>query len=165
MKGFGYMYLSLLILFLIKLADSTLSTMKSVFTYQGRRWLAMFAITGSQMMYLLLITRMEDGWKAFTSVAIAVMAGQVLGMNIGEKFTKERVWKMSITLPREEGIQLADKLRSRNLACRTMKSYIENPTLEVVAYAENKSQTKLIQSYLPEGAFVEILEIKKHFEV
>ena len=159
------MYLSLLILFFIKLADSTLSTMKSVFTFQGRRWLAMFAITGSQMMYLLLITRMEEGWKAFAAVAIAVMMGQVLGMNIGEKFTKERVWKMSITIPRAEGIILADELRSQNIACRTMKSYIESPMLEVVAYAENKVQTKLIQSYLPEGTFVEVVEIKKHFEV
>lgn len=159
------MFTSLIILFAIKLADSTLSTMKSVFTYQGRRWLAMFAITGSQMMYLLLITRMEEGWQAFAAVAIAVMMGQVLGMNIGEKFTKERVWKMSITLSREEGILLADELRSENIACRTMKSYIENPTLEVIAYAENKSQTKLIQSYLPEGSFVEVVEIKKHFEV
>lgn len=159
------MYLTLLILFFIKLADSTLSTMKSVFTFQGRRWLAMFAITGSQMMYLLLITRMEEGWKAFLAVALAVMAGQVLGMNIGEKFTKERVWKMSITLSREDGITLADELRSQNIACRTMKSYVESPTLEVIAYAENKAQTKLIQSYLPEGSFVEVVEIKKHFEV
>lgn len=159
------MMLSLLILFLIKLADSTLSTMKSVFTYQGRRWLAMFAITGSQMMYLLLITRMEPGWKAFAAVAVAVMAGQVLGMSIGEKFNKEQVWKMSITLPRQEGIELADELRAHNLACRTMKSYIESPTLEVIAYAENKSQTTLIQPYLPEGSFVEVVEIKKHFEV
>ena len=159
------MILSLITLFLLKLADSTLGTMKSVFTYQGRRWLAMFAITGSQMMYLLLITRMEDGWKAFAAVALAVMMGQVLGMNIGEKFNKEKVWKMSITMPREEGIIFADELLEKNIACRTIKSYMGNPTLEVVAYAENKSQTKLIQSYIPEGTFVEIVEIKKHFEV
>lgn len=159
------MYLSLIILFALKLADSTLGTMKSVFTYQGRRWLAMFAITGSQMMYLLLITRMEDGWQAFAAVAIAVMAGQVLGMNIGEKFDKEKVWKMSITMPREEGIQFADELRLNNIACRTIKSYIDAPAMEILVYAETKAQTKLINSYIPEGSFVEIVEIKKHFEV
>lgn len=161
------MYLSLLILFAIKLADSTLSTMKSVFTYQGRRWLAMFAITGSQMMYLLLISRMEEGWQAFAFVAVAVMVGQVLGMNIGERFNKEQVWKMSITIPREEGIKLSNELRSNNIACRTIKSYMDAdaPTMEVLVYAETKSQTRLIKSYIPEGSFVEVVEIKKHFEM
>lgn len=159
------MFLSLITLFLVKLADSTLSTMKSVFTYQGRRWLAMFAITGSQMMYLFLITIMEDGWKAFTAVALAVMAGQIIGMNLGEKFDKERVWKMSITLKREEGVELSKVLREKEIACRTIKSYIEGPTMEVLAYAETKEQTALIKSHIPKGASVEIVEIKNYFEV
>lgn len=159
------MFLSLLTLFLIKLADSTLGTMKSVFTYQGQRWLAMFAITGSQMMYLLLISRMQDGWQAFAAVALAVMAGQVLGMSIGEKFNKEKVWKFSIVTERQEGIKLAKTLRGANIACQTVKSYIENPTMTVVAYAENKSQTKTIKALLPKGSIVEVTEIKKQFEV
>lgn len=156
--------MSLLILFLIKLADSTLGTMKSVFTYQGSRWLAMFAVTGSQMMYLLLITRMEEGVGAFVAVALAVMAGQVLGMNIGEKFQKEKVWKISVTMGRSKGVEVAQILRDLGIPNHTVKSFESSPTITLVAYATTKESTTEIMSYIPQGSHVEITELKKHFE-
>lgn len=159
------MILPLLTLFFLKLGDSMLATMKSIFTYQGRRWLAMFAITGSQLMYLLLITRMMDGVAAFIAVGLAVMGGQFLGMTLGTKMTKEKVWKMSTSLPRGEAIELAQNLRTHNIPCQTIKTYVDAPAMTLVAYAESKQDTKRIKSLLPIGTHVEVTEIKKQFEV
>lgn len=149
----------LLGLFGMKLADSMLATMKSVFTYQGRRFLAMFAVTGSQLMYLLLITQMQDGWAAFLVVGLAVMGGQFLGMSVGEKMSKEKTWKMSVSLPREDAIRTARRMRSKNIACQTIKTYVDSPAMTLVAYADDKQQTKEIKKLLPPGSVVEVMEI------
>lgn len=155
----------LLGLFGMKLADSMLATMKSVFTYQGRRYLAMFAVTGSQLMYLLLITQMQDGLAAFLVVGLAVMGGQFLGMTIGERMSKEKTWKLSVSLPREDAIKTARLMRSKNIACQTIKTYVDSPAMTLVAYADNRNETKEVKKLLPPGSVVEVMEVLTKVEI
>lgn len=155
----------LLGLFGMKLADSMLATMKSVFTYQGRRYLAMFAVTGSQLMYLLLITQMQDGVAAFLVVGLAVMGGQFLGMTIGERMSKEKTWKLSVSLPREDAIKTARLMRSKNIACQTIKTYVDSPAMTLVAYADDRNETKEVKKLLPPGSVVEVMEVLTKVEI
>lgn len=155
----------LLGLFGMKLADSMLATMKSVFTYQGRRYLAMFAVTGSQLMYLLLITQMQDGVAAFLVVGLAVMGGQFLGMTIGERMSKEKTWKLSVSLPREDAIKTARLMRSKNIACQTIKTYVDSPAMTLVACADDRNETKEVKKLLPPGSVVEVMEVLTKVEI
>lgn len=155
----------LLGLFGMKLADSMLATMKSIFTYQGRRYLAMFAVTGSQLMYLLLITQMQDGLAAFLVVGLAVMGGQFLGMAIGERMSKEKTWKLSVSLPREDAIKTARLMRSKNIACQTIKTYVDSPAMTLVAYADDRNETKEVKKLLPPGSVVEVMEVLTKVEI
>lgn len=155
----------LLGLFGMKLADSMLATMKSVFTYQGRRYLAMFAVTGSQLMYLLLITQMQDGLAAFLVVGLAVMGGQFLGMTIGERMSKEKTWKLSVSLPREDAIKTARLMRSKNIACQTIKTYVDSPAMTLIAYADDRNETKEVKKLLPPGSVVEVMEVLTKVEI
>lgn len=160
------MLFSLLVLFFLKLADSTLGTMKSVFTYQGRRWLAMFAITGSQLVYLLLITRMEDGVWSFVAVGAAVMIGQVLGMSIGEGMRKETIWRLDIEMDFEPGIYAADRLRELNIPCSTSVGYIGNEKiLNIKAYADSRKQTTIIKENTLKANSIDVIEIKDKIEM
>lgn len=153
----------LLLLFGMKLADSMLATMKSVFTYQGREYWAMFAVTGSQLVYLLLVTQMTNTVASFVVVGIAVMAGQFLGMRMGEKMRKESVWRIDSIVLFNEGIEFADKLKELNIPCTTTTAYMNgNKVLKVTAYAENRSQTSLVKSQIPVGSIVDVIEIKNH---
>lgn len=140
-----------------------LATMKSVFTYQGREYLAMFAVTASQLVYLLLVTQMSNTVSAFIVVGLAVMLGQFLGMRAGEKMRKESVWRIDTIILFEEGIEFADKLKELNIPCTTTTAYMSgNKVLKVTAYAENRSQTSLVKSEIPVGSIVDIIEIKNH---
>lgn len=152
-------------LFGMKLADSMLATMKSVFTYQGRRYLAMFAVTGSQLMYLLLITQMQEGWAAFLVVGLAVMGGQFLGMTIGERMSREKTWKLSVSLSREDAIRTAQLMRDKNIACQTIKTYVDSPAMTLIAYADDRGETKEVKKLLPPGSIVEIMEVLTKVEI
>lgn len=155
------MLLNLLLLFAVKLGDSTLATMKSVFTIQGRRYLAMFSITGSQLLYLVLIKFMDNSIYGFATVAIAIMSGQYIGMAIGDKIKKESTWKLIVKVPFQEGEKLARELSQLEYEVETNKVYFKGKKqMNVTVFAPTKNDTKIIKSACPVGTEVEIIEIK-----
>lgn len=153
--------ITLLTLFGMKLADSTFATMKSVFTHQGRKYYAMFAITASQLIYLMMIKFMDNSLASYAVVAVAIMAGQVLGMTIAERMKKDSTWKIIGKVPFLTGEGIAKTLSKSGFEVETVKVYKQGKKyMNVVVYADTKQDTKQIKLAFEEGTQVEIIEIK-----
>lgn len=145
----------------MKLADSTFATMKSVFTHQGRRYYAMFAITASQLIYLMLIKFMSNSIPSYIAIALAIMAGQFLGMTIAEKMKKDSTWKIIGKVPFKNAENIARKLSKLSYEVETTKTYKKGiKTMAITVYANTREDSRIIKSAFPEGTDVEIIEIK-----
>lgn len=145
----------------MKFADSTFATMKSVFTYQGRRYWAMFAITASQLLYLMMIKFMSNTIPSYIAVALAIMLGQAFGMTIAEKMKKDSTWKIIGKVPFSQAEQIARSLSKEGFEVETTKTYKQGKKfMNITVYADTKAETKSVKNAFPEGTQVEIIEIK-----
>ena len=140
--------MSLGLLFIAKMADNALSTVKTIMIQRNRSLLAGVAIALSSFLYFW-ITRsvvLADSMLTTLTVAVASGVGCFLVSGINNKLSKDRTY---VNVVMSHGFR--DYLAKHHITNVASDSYTldwNRKTLTVTAYAETKEQSRIINSYM-----------------
>ena len=133
--------MSLGLLFIAKMADNALSTVKTIMIQRNRSLLAGVAIALSSFLYLTTLT-----------VAVASGVGCFLVSGINNKLSKDRIYINVVMSDDMAAMQdFRDYLAKHHITNVASDSYTldwNRKTLTVTAYAETKEQSRIINSYM-----------------
>ena len=143
--------MSLCLLFLAKMADNALSTVKTIMIQRNRSLLAGVAIALSSFLYFW-ITRSVVLADSTLTVAVASGVGCFLVSGINNKLSKDRTYVNVVMSDDMAAMQdFRDYLAKHHITNVASDSYTldwNRKTLTVTAYAETKKQSRIINSYM-----------------
>ena len=146
--------MSLGLLFIAKMADNALSTVKTIMIQRNRSLLAGVAIALSSFLYFW-ITRsvvLADSLLTTMTVAVASGFGCFLVSRINNKLSKDRTYVNVVMSDDMAAMQdFRDYLAKHHITNVASDSYTldwNRKTLTVTAYAETKEQSRIINSYM-----------------
>ena len=160
---------NLLILFTLKLLDTTIGALKNIFIVRNKPLLSAIASSVSYLFYILLMKQLISSTTISTvSVTLlAVFLGQYLTQITSNKLDKDKVWKISITPEKKaDGIEIADKLKECNIAYQTYSCFNSEreKVLGINAFSETKESSSIISSILNDYLVkTNVTEIKNRF--
>ena len=147
-------WLYLAALFVAKVFDNALGTAKTILAQRNRCVLAGLALGLSNFIYLSITKDIvtTDSTLALVVVSIASGVGCCLAVAFNNKFSKEKTYvNVIMSDDKEEMMKLRDFLAENKITNVASDSYTmdwERKTLTITAYAETKSQSKLIDEYI-----------------
>ena len=147
-------WLYLAALFVAKVFDNALGTAKTILVQRNQCVLAGLALGLSNFIYLSITKDIvtTDSTLALVVVSIASGAGCCLAVAFNNKFSKEKTYvNVIMSDDKEEMMKLRDFLAENKITNVASDSYTmdwERKTLTITAYAETKSQSRLIDEYM-----------------
>lgn len=147
-------WLYLAALFVAKVFDNALGTAKTILVQRNRCVLAGLALGLSNFIYLSITKDIvtTDSTLALVVVSIASGVGCCLAVAFNNKFSKEKTYvNVIMSDDKEEMMKLRDFLAENKITNVASDSYTidwERKTLTITAYAETKSQSRLIDDYM-----------------
>ena len=147
-------WLYLAALFVAKVFDNALGTAKTILVQRNRCVLAGLALGLSNFIYLSITKDIvtTDSTLALVVVSIASGVGCCLAVAFNNKFSKEKTYvNVIMSDDKEEMMKLRDFLAENKITNVASDSYTmdwERKTLTITAYAETKSQSRLIDEYI-----------------
>lgn len=147
-------WLYLAALFVAKVFDNALGTAKTILVQRNQCVLAGLALGLSNFIYLSITKDIvtTDSTLALVVVSIASGVGCCLAVAFNNKFSKEKTYvNVIMSDDKEEMMKLRDFLAENKITNVASDSYTmdwERKTLTITAYAETKSQSKLIDEYI-----------------
>lgn len=162
--------MELLILFILKLLDNFLSTLKNLLLIKNKNLLSSLANSISQFFYLIMMVRISKNSSTLGVIVIcaATFIGTYLPQLIFDKASKDKVFVYDI-IPKdkESGKILADKLReNNNIAIMTYTSFNENKEkiLCIKAFSQTKQESILLEQLIPNTCKYHIVELKNYIQ-
>ena len=150
-------WLYLAMLFVAKVFDNALGTAKTILVQRNRCVLAGLALGLSNFIYLSITKDIvtTDSTLALVVVSIASGVGCCLAVAFNNKFSKEKTYvNVIMSDDIDEMKRLRDFLAENKITNVASDSYTrdwERKTLTITAYAETKSQSRLIDRYINES--------------
>lgn len=147
-------WLYLAALFVAKVFDNALGTAKTILVQRNQCVLAGVALGLSNFIYLSITKDIvtTDSTLALVVVSIASGVGCCLAVAFNNKFSKEKTYvNVIMSDDKDEMKRLRDFLAENKITNVASDSYTkdwERKTLTITAYAETKSQSKLIDEYI-----------------
>lgn len=147
-------WLYLAALFVAKVFDNALGTAKTILVQRNQCVLAGLALGLSNFIYLSITKDIvtTDSTLALVVVSIASGVGCCLAVAFNNKFSKEKTYvNVIMSDDKEEMMKLRDFLAENKITNVASDSYTmdwERKTLTITAYAETKSQSRLIDEYI-----------------
>lgn len=147
-------WIYLAMLFIAKVFDNALGTAKTILVQRNRSLLAGIALGLSNYIYLSITKDIvtTDSTLALVVVSIASGVGCCLAVAFNNKFSKEKTYvNVIMSDDKEEMMKLRDFLAENKITNVASDSYTmdwERKTLAITAYAETKSQSRLIDEYM-----------------
>lgn len=144
----------LLVLFIAKVFDDALGTAKTIFIQRNKSILAGLVLSLSNFIYLSITKNVitSDSPLALGVVAVASGVGCCLAVAFNNKFSKDKTYVNVIMSDNKEEMKLLrDFLLEHKITNVANESYTrdwERKTLTITAYAETKSQSRLIDRYI-----------------
>ena len=142
--------MSLGLLFIAKMADNALSTVKTIMIQRNRSLLAGVAIALSSFLYFWITRSVVLADSMLTTLTVAVASGLVSGIN--NKLSKDRTYVNVVMSDDMAAMQdFRDYLAKHHITNVASDSYTldwNRKTLTVTAYAETKEQSRIINSYM-----------------
>lgn len=148
------MWIYLAALFVAKVFDNALGTAKTILVQRNQCVLAGLALGLSNFIYLSITKDIvtTDSTLALVVVSIASGVGCCLAVAFNNKFSKEKTYvNVIMSDDKEEMMKLRDFLAENKITNVASDSYTmdwERKTLTITAYAETKSQSRLIDEYI-----------------
>ena len=137
--------MGLLIGFIIAtLINVILSTLKSVITVKGGRWVASITNAIAYGFNTICIKSISDVelWVAILVTVVSNLVGVYIALTILKKFEKERLWKITITVPTESLKDLKQDLKNANLGFIAYEtSYEKYKVVDVFSNGKEESRT------------------------
>lgn len=147
-------WLYLAALFVAKVFDNALGTAKTILVQRNQCVLAGLALGLSNFIYLSITKDIvtTDSTLALVVGSIASGVGCCLAVAFNNKFSKEKNYvNVIMSDDKEEMMKLRDFLAENKITNVASDSYTmdwERKTLTITAYAETKSQSRLIDEYM-----------------
>lgn len=110
-----------LLLFFIALniVNVVLQTIKSLLTMKGNKWAAAFGSAIAYGVYTILLVYMTCDltlWAKVFIVGGCNLVGVFAVKLIEEKMQKDRLWKIELTIDKEDGASLAEQLKEEGIS-------------------------------------------------
>lgn len=134
------------------LINVILSTLRSVITVKGGRLVASFSNAISYGFNTIVIKSISDVelWLAIVVTIFSNLIGVYIALTITKKFEKERLWKITVTVPAENAKSLKDDLIDNKIGFITYEtSYPKYKVLDIFSNGKNESRIirKLVNKY------------------
>lgn len=142
----------LLVLFIIcNIANVIIQTIKSLATIKGTPFVAALvnAIAYGFYTYIIIITNCDlPVWQKMVIVALCNLIGVYVVKKVEDKARKDKLWKIEVTVPTEQGLELIEVAKDFDLSFNytdIQKYYLFNfycPTQK-----ESKSVKDLLENF------------------
>jgi len=145
--------MEILIVFLLKLLDNTLGTMKNIYLVREKFLFSSLLAAMSTTVYMVAVLRMakSDGILSIIAICAATFIGTLIPGLVVKKSEKEKLYIFDITADNmHSGKEFADILRIANIATKTSVVYDKTmiKTLSIKAYCANREESKLVNEAL-----------------
>ena len=142
--------------FLLKLLDVMLGTVKNAFFVRNKHFLASLLTAISTFTYFLIIVKILQINSFFSIALVSLVAflGSYIPPIIMHKLEKAKVWVFDITPNSDEkGREFADNMRNKGFSVVTYKGYNKNKecVLCTKVFSKSKIHSKLIKKNIPKG--------------
>lgn len=150
---YTYAIIEILLAFGLKLMDNCLATAKTVYISKENYFLGgLFAAT-STYFYLIAIVRVanSNSTGAIIAMCLATFIGTQVSGNLIKKTEKDRLYIFDITGGDfQRSIEIADKIREKNIAVRTEVAYNEKveKVLTCKVYCATKQESSVVNNLL-----------------
>lgn len=144
--------------FLMKLADCALSTMKTVFLCKNRFFISSVLNSVAAVLFILVADSMAvapEDKKVYIAIAIflANFLGSYFPPKLMERFEADKLFIYVITAKNlEKGKEFSDKLRELNIPVSTTVVYNQETekSLSCNAYCNTRKESKIVDMILKE---------------
>ena len=149
--------LELVLLGAVKVFDNVITTAKSITTYQNRKILTSILVIISQFMFYFIVKSIVNDGSTMSTIIVCVCSGigTYLAMFINDRFKKDSTYTNILTCSCTESIdELCSYLLSHNIKYIPVDSYNrrDERTKTVLAFAQTRHESKLIDSFLEESS-------------
>lgn len=144
----------LMLLFFAKVLDNIFATSKTILVSKNKSYLAGIALGMSNFIYLSITKNIvqTDSMVALVIVSIASGVGCCIAVTISNRFSREKTYVNVIMSDDNDAIVgLHDFLVGHSITHYVGDSYtrdLSRKTLTITAFAETKSDSRLIDRYL-----------------
>lgn len=141
--------MEILIVFILKLIDNTLNTMKNIFLIKEKFLVSSLFAALSTAVYMVMVMKMSkaDGVISIIAIFVATFMGTLIPGLAVKKTEKDRLYIFDITADDiDSGKEFADILREANIATKTSIAYnnVMDKTLSIQAYCSNKEESRMV---------------------
>ena len=145
--------MEILIVFLLKLIDNTLNTMKTIYLGRERFYFSSLLAALSTTVYMLAVVRIakSEGVYSILAICAATFIGTLVPGLMVKKSEKDKLYIFDITADNlDSGKEFADILRSENIATKTSVVYdnMMTKTLSIKAYCSNRKESKIVNEII-----------------
>ena len=161
--------MELLFVFVMKMLDTSLAAMKTMFTIKGLPLLAALASSISYLLYTVAMKQVfnDTGFLSTVVVALAVFLGQFITQSTMRKKdkNKEKLWKVSVTARTwNESFDFMEELEETGIGYSSEKKYNKRrqKVLGFDIFCETKEETAVVKKLCSKYGFkrVHAIEIK-----
>jgi uncharacterized protein YebE (UPF0316 family) len=145
----GEKIMEILIVFILKLIDNTLNTMKNIFLIREKFLVSSLLAALSTTVYMVTVMKMakSDGIISIIAIFTATFIGTLIPGVAVKKTEKDKLYIYDITADNiDSGKEFADILREANIATKTSIAYNKEmyKTLSIQAYCSNKEESRMV---------------------
>lgn len=145
--------MEIFIVFLLKLLDNTLGTMKNIYLAREKFLFSSLLAAMSTTVYMIAVVRMakSDGVFSIIAICAATFIGTLIPGLLVKKSEKEKLYIFDITADNmNSGKEFADILRIANIPTKTSVVYDKMmiKTLSIKAYCANREESKMVNEAL-----------------
>lgn len=145
----GENVMEILMVFILKLIDNTLNTMKNIFLIRERFFVSSLLAALSTTVYMVTVMKMakSDGIISIIAIFTATFIGTLIPGVAVKKTEKDKLYIYDITADNiDSGKEFADILREANIATKTSIAYNKEmyKTLSIQAYCSNKEESRMV---------------------
>jgi len=141
--------MEILIVFILKLIDNTLNTMKNMFLIKEKFLVSSLLAALSTAVYMVTVMKMSksDGIISIIAIFAATFIGTLIPGVAAKKAEKDKLYIYDITADNiKNGKKFADILREANIATKTSIAYNNemDKTLSIQAYCSNRIESRMV---------------------
>lgn len=144
------MYLGL---FIIKVIDNILGTIKSIATYKEQKILSSVLVIISQLIFYLVVSQVinDNSLLAILIVSVSSGIGNYIAFMLNDKFKKDSKWTMIITSSDIDDVKkFCTYLTEHGIKHISNDGYDRamERTIHIIAFSKTKDESRLIEKYL-----------------
>jgi uncharacterized protein YebE (UPF0316 family) len=145
--------MEILIVFILKLIDNTLNTMKNIFLIKEKFLVSSLLAALSTAVYMVMVMKMAktEGIISIIAIFVATFIGTLVPGVAVKKTEKDKLYIYDITADNiNNGKEFADILREANIATKTSIAYNNEmyKTLSIQAYCSNREESRMVNDHI-----------------